>query len=150
MQAIDKKTGILMEVLPSSKKSDEGCDVIVSLCGFRYHRNELVFPKQPVEPQRLYAVLENGHEFDDLDAGESSPVFLSTDHRRARSIYNRLVIQARQQGLEGKKQYGDDYYEEDDENNENTFCYYLGKWCYTYRFEEYLMDSERVKARNDF
>jgi hypothetical protein len=148
MQAIDKKTGILMEVWSSSKKSDEGSDVMVSLLGFRYHRDELEFPEQTVEPQRIWAVLENGHEFDDLDAGESSPVFLSTDRMKARSIFNRLVIQARQQGLNGKKKYGNDYYEEDEDNNENTFCYYLGKWCYTYRFEEYLLDSERVKVKD--
>ena len=152
MQAIDKKTGVLMEVWPSSRKDDKDKQVFVSKQGFRYDADELTFPEKAVAPKRIYAVLYNDHEFDDLDYGDTSPVFLSMNKERARAFYDRLVEMKKKEGRRSEEEHyryykddGEPFYEEDSDNTDTQFCYYLGKWCYTYRFEEYLMDSETVK-----
>lgn len=147
LQAIDKKTGILMEVWRSSNRNDNGREVYVSLGGFRYSPDELTFPEGPVVPQKIYAVLNNVHEFDDLDSGGMSPVLLTFNADNARKFYDRLVSQARLKGKESRECHGEDFYEEAPDNTDTQFCFYLGKWCYTYRMEEYLMDSERIKPR---
>ena len=133
-----------MDVYPSSRKQDEGKEVYVSRSNFRYAPDELTFTEQPVVPQKIYIVSHNGHEFDDLDYGASSPVFLSLDRGRARSMFDRFVEQARQQGRESQANYGQDYYEEDSDNTDDIFCYFLGKWCYTYWFDEFFLDSEKM------
>lgn len=152
MQAIDKSTGVLMEVLRSSKCEDADKEVYVSRQGIRYACDELTFPEQRIEPQRIYVVMSNGHEYDDIDFGESFPIFFSTDRDRARKFYDRLVQAKKQFAMEAAENhrhfYPNDtepYYEEYDDNTDVQFAYILGKWCYTYRLEEHLMDSEKTK-----
>ena len=106
-----------MEVWRSSNRNDNGREMYVSLGGFPYSPDELTFPEGPVVPQKIYAVLNNAHELDDLDSGGMSPVLLTFNADNARKFYDRLVSQARLEGKENRERHGEDFYEEDPDNS---------------------------------
>ncbi len=89
------------------------------------------------EKQKVYIVLYNTHEYDDLDEGKDDIVYMSLDLEKARSFYDMSVkeISTRRPVF----RFGE--YEEDKDNTETEFTCWWGKWCYTFKFVERELDD---------
>lgn len=84
------------------------------------------------EKQKVYMVLYNAHEYDDMDEGKDDIVFISLNHDNARKFYDESVKE-----ISSKRpifSFGE--YEVDEDNTDTEFTCWWGKWCYTYKFVE--------------
>lgn len=97
---------------------------------------EFINQKTVSEPKKLYMILFNVREYDSLEDGEWQHIYISTDREKAMNKFDELIQKAKQE----RKEFSEDY-EEAEEQKKNEFQYYLGKWCYTYKFVEKEMEG---------
>lgn len=94
---------------------------------------------------KVYVIRYRAHEFDDLDYGGFDPVFISLDKSKVQKKFEKIkqdgitqlnnVIKYYFNGVENE-----DYHVE--ENFEDRFELWMGKWCYEYYVEEYPLDED--------
>lgn len=99
---------------------------------------------------KVYAILKNSYEFDDLNYGELTPCYLSLDKDGAQETFNSIKekeLKWFHQTLESSyKGFLEKYPEraEDFQIVENTDDYleiYLDNWCYEFKLTEYELDK---------
>lgn len=89
------------------------------------------------EKQKVYMVLYNAHEYDDLDAGKDDIVYISLNRVNARKCYDDAVKKISTE----KPLFNFGEYEVDKNNTDNEFTCWWGKWCYTFKFVERELDD---------
>ena len=95
--------------------------------------------------QKVYAILYNAYEFDDLSYGELTPKYMSLnkdtvikEFERIRKeeiyqLYNTLKL--KENWLNEHPEYKEDY--KVTINTDDEFKIYVGNWCYDYVLTEY-------------
>lgn len=93
--------------------------------------------KNEEKATKVYLILYNSHEFDDMDEGKDDIVFASLDKEKAMEKFR--------QGIENIKTnrpwYAGSDYEEEDDNTDKRFSCYWGKYCYTFKFVEQKLEE---------
>ena len=89
------------------------------------------------EKQKVYMVLYNAHEYDDLDAGKDDIVYISLNRVNTRKCYDDAVKKISTE----KPLFNFGEYEVDENNTDNEFTCWWGKWCYTFKFVERELDD---------
>ena len=101
-----------------------------------------------MEVQKVYAILYNSYEFDDLGYGDLTPIFLSLDENNCKRIFEKWkpqeidmfnrVIKEKEQWLNENPKRQEDY--QININTDREFEMYLGNWCYHYALVDYDLD----------
>ncbi len=89
------------------------------------------------ERQKVFMVLYNAHEYDDIDEGKDEIVYMSLNRDNAQKYYDESVKKISTE--RPIFNFGD--YEVDEDNTDTKFTCWWGKWCYTYMFVERELDE---------
>ena len=99
--------------------------------------------------EKVYAILYNAYEFDDLSYGDLTPKFLSLDKNKCIEQFNiwktsdiknfNEVISVQKEWLNDHPEYKEDY--QIKINTDDEFELYVGNWCYHYALVEYELDK---------
>lgn len=94
---------------------------------------------------KVYVIRYRAHEFDDLGWGSFDPIFISLDKSKVQEKFEKIketninhlnkTIKDCFDGVENE-----DYHVE--ENTEDGFELWMGKWIYEYYIEEYPLDVD--------
>ena len=94
---------------------------------------------------KVYVIRYRAHEFDDLGWGSFDPIFISLDKSKVQEKFEKI----KQNGITDLnktiKNYFNGVENEDyrvEENTEDGFELWMGKWCYEYYIEEYPLDID--------
>ena len=97
---------------------------------------------------KVYVIRYRAHEFDDLGWGSFDPVFISLDKSKVQEKFEKIketninhlnkIIKDCFDGVENE-----DYRVE--ENFEDRFELWMGKWIYEYYIEEYPLDVDIIQ-----
>lgn len=82
---------------------------------------------------KVYLILYNSHEFDDMDEGKDDIVFASLDEEKAMEEFRQDV-----ENIKTNRPvfaFGD--YEENEDNTETNFQCYWGNRCYSLKLQEF-------------
>ena len=102
------------------------------------------------EMNKVYVILKNSYEFDDLNYGELTSCYLSLDKDRAQETFNSIKEKEIKWFHQTLENYYKDFLEkypqraEDFKIAENTDDYleiYLDKWCYQWKLTEYELEK---------
>ena len=85
---------------------------------------------------KVYVILYNAYEIDDIDIGDLTPIYLSLSKDSRNKEYERL-LSSNKNHFENCKHTNEDEFEETNEE----FSYSLGNWCYHYAKDEYKLDT---------
>lgn len=106
-----------------------------------------------METQKVYAVLYNAYEFDDLGYGDLTPKFLSLNKDNCIKMFEKWkaqkietfnqVVKEKEKWLNENPEQWDDY--QININTDREFEMYLGNWCYHYVLVEYDLDKELTR-----
>ena len=99
---------------------------------------------------KVYVILKNSYEFDDLNYGELTPYYLSLDKDRVQETFNSIkekeikwfhqALERSYKGfLEKHPERAEDF--QIAENTEDYLEIYLDNWCYQWKLTEYELDE---------
>ena len=102
-----------------------------------------------MEAQKVYAVLYNAYEFDDLSYGELTPKFLSLNKDNCIKMFEKWkaqeietfnrVVKEKEEWLNENPERWEDY--QININTDREFEMYFGNWCYHYVLVDYDLDK---------
>lgn len=106
----------------------------LSLIGYT-SEDYIHYNKNYSEPKKVYGILYNAHEFDDIETGDLTPIFLSLSSDNCNQEYKKLYEQ--------NKNHFNQYRELDDffDIENNGFEYSIGNWVYHYKLVNYDLDK---------
>ena len=95
----------------------------------------ILYNKDCDEPKKVYGILYNAHEFDDIETGDLTPIFLSLSSDTCNKEYQKLYEQ--------NKNHFNQYRQLDDffDIGNNEFEYSIGNWVYHYKLVNYDLDK---------
>lgn len=89
---------------------------------------------------KIYAILYNAYEIDDIERGDLTPIYCSLSQVNRDKKYDELVEDSHKQF--NKYSNEDDYWEQNDICDLHELNYSIGKWSYHYRTVEYDLDKD--------
>ena len=102
-----------------------------------------------MEAQKVYAILHNAYEFDDLNYGELTPIFMSLNKDNVIKEFNNIkekeinwfnkIVKEKEQWLNEHPEFKEDY--QITINTNDGFEIYLDNWCYQWTLTEYELDK---------
>ena len=99
--------------------------------------------------QKVYAILYNAYEFDDLSYGDLTPKFMSLSKDTVLKEFESIKekeINWFNNILSGKEEWLKEHPERKEDyqictNTEDSLEIYVGNWCYEWRLTEYELDK---------
>ena len=98
---------------------------------------------------KVYAILKNSYEFDDINYGDYYPCFLSLNKNKVIEQFNSIkeaeissfnnAIKYYKNFIESHPERAEDFQIE--ENTDNQLTIYLNNWCYMWKLAEFELDK---------
>ena len=87
---------------------------------------------------KVYAIMYNSYEVDDLDYGDYHIIYLSLNKDKRDKVFENL----RHKNMCPDENSPFFKYFEPKENKKGHFSFYYGKWCYQYKLEKFNLEDE--------
>lgn len=97
--------------------------------------------------EKIFVVLYNAYEFDDLDYGSPYLIYCSLDPKKAQEKFIKCVQMQKksfEQYVRDNKEWVDSHQEDYQiyTDTENEFEIWFGKWAYYYKLTSYDLDKD--------
>ena len=99
---------------------------------------------------KVYVILKNSYEFDDLNYGELTPYYLSLDKDRVQETFNSIKEKEIKWFHQSMERFYKGFIEENPqraedfqivEDTDDYLEIYLDNWCYQWKLTEYELDE---------